>query len=44
MLQKAIRFSIRAELADLPKVAHQLLLFGSEGLMGDALLVRIACL
>ena len=39
MLQKALRITCRADLMDLPTIAHQLLLFGSSGLMAEALLV-----
>lgn len=41
MLQKALRICCRAELMDLPTIAHQLLLFCSAGLMADALLVSL---
>ena len=40
-MQKALSIAGRAELTDLPTLAHQLLLFCSEALMGDALLVRM---
>jgi hypothetical protein len=39
VMQRALRIAARAQLTDIPTIAHQLLLFCSAGLIGQALQV-----
>ena len=41
VMQKALQTAARAQLTDIPTISHQLMLFCSAGLIGQALLVRM---